>query len=236
MFKNKKIKKSIEKLKEIKHTRKFKKFLFISFITILSVLIIIGLYGTYVFIEWNIEKKDIIKQAEMFFNTIKKETESNFLYKNIGDKEQNLRNVKIPITVYDYKGRILGEFTTEKRNYVELKYVSRNFIFALFATEDDEFYYHDGVNYKAILRAFIKNIVKLRIAEGGSTITQQLSKILFTRERSIKRKIYEFLCAKEIEKIFTKKDILLMYVNLIFFGHGDYGVENASLFYFNIRS
>ena len=233
-----KIKKKIqEELKSIKEKKGFKKFLISFFITSIIIFIILFLYILYVIIEWNFEKKEIIKQAEIFFNTIEKETEEDFLYKNVGGKEHSLKNVKIPITVYDYKGRVIGEFTTEKRNYIELKNVSKNFLFALFSTEDDEFFFHDGINYKSIIRAFFKNIIRLRIAEGGSTITQQLSKILFTtRERSIKRKIYEFLCAKEIEKRFSKKDILLMYVNLIFFGHGAYGVENASLLYFNKKS
>jgi len=136
-----KIKKKIqEELKSIKEKKGFKKFLISFFITSIIIFIILFLYILYVIIEWNFEKKEIIKQAEIFFNTIEKETEEDFLYKNVGGKEHSLKNVKIPITVYDYKGRVIGEFTTEKRNYIELKNVSKNFLFALFSTEDDEFF------------------------------------------------------------------------------------------------
>ena len=104
---------------------------------------------------------------------------------------------------------------------------------AVIASEDRDFYWHRGINYRGIFRAFLVNMVHFRVVQGGSTITQQLAKVLFTdMERNLKRKIYEAFCAREIEKRYDKQDIISMYLNLIYFGNGAYGVESAAKMFF----
>jgi penicillin-binding protein 1A len=105
---------------------------------------------------------------------------------------------------------------------------------AFIAVEDIRFYKHKGVDIKGIIRAIFKNLKSLSIKEGASTITQQLARNLFlTQEKTISRKLQEIALALKIEKKYTKEEILERYLNKIYFGHGMYGVESASLFYFN---
>ncbi len=139
-----------------------------------------------------------------------------------------------PSVIYDNNNKIIGEFSPTKREIVQLSKIPENLIQSLVSIEDRNFYNHKGINYKGILRAFIKNLLSLRIIEGGSSITQQLSKILFTsRRRNIYRKFLELYGSVNIEKKFSKDDILLMYLNTVYFGHGSYGVQSASKLYFN---
>lgn len=187
----------------------------------------------YFFFSWQSDKSLILKQAEIYYNQILKETQTITHYKTIGGKDYSLLNVEEPIRVFDYRGELLGEFSNERRSFIGPDEISPYFLYALLSTEDTQFYFHSGINYKSILRATLKNIAALKAVEGGSTLTQQLSKLLFTdRAKTLKRKIYEFFCSRELEKIYTKEDILLMYSNLIFLGHGAYGLEYASQLYF----
>jgi penicillin-binding protein 1A len=106
---------------------------------------------------------------------------------------------------------------------------------AVIAVEDANFLKHPGVDPLAITRALIRDIREGRWAEGGSTLTQQLTKILFLRpEKTIRRKIQEAMLAVQIEKTYTKEEILAFYLNQINFGHGRYGVEAAAQFYFGV--
>ncbi len=142
--------------------------------------------------------------------------------------------VAIPSKIYDRNGVVIGEFFTERRSLIPIENLPKHLLQALIASEDRKFYEHEGVNFTAIIRAFVTNILQLRFAQGGSTITQQLAKVLFTsQEKTIDRKMYEYFCAKEIESRFTKNEILEMYLNLIYMGHGNYGVESAAQLYFN---
>ena len=114
-----------------------------------------------------------------------------------------------------------------------LKKIPENLIHAFVAIEDNEFYDHIGVNPKGIVRAFFINIFSGKIKQGGSTITQQLAKILLTsRKRSIYRKIKEAFISIMIEFSYTKDEIISLYLNQIFLGHGTYGVESAAQLYF----
>jgi len=104
---------------------------------------------------------------------------------------------------------------------------------ALVATEDTRFYSHRGLDYRGIARALYRNVRSGKILEGGSTLTQQLAKILFlTPERSYLRKIKEMALALKIEQRYTKQEILNLYLNQIYFGSGAYGVEAAAQTYF----
>ena len=128
---------------------------------------------------------------------------------------------------------LIGELKAEKGIFVPLNIVPEFMINAVVAVEDARFWKHKGIDYLAIARAFIKDIIHVGLKEGGSTITQQLVKVVFlTPEKTIQRKIREAALAIKIEKNLDKKEILELYLNKIYFGHGAYGVEMASRIYF----
>ena len=151
------------------------------------------------------------------------------------NKVQNLATYQPDITtrIYDKNGILISELFTEKREIVPYEKIPKNLINAFVAIEDNEFYDHWGINPKGIVRAFFVNIFAGGVKQGGSTITQQLAKILLTsRERSLYRKIKEAFIALMIEAKYSKNEILNLYLNQIFLGHGAYGVESASKIYF----
>lgn len=140
----------------------------------------------------------------------------------------------ITTKIYDNNGLLVSELFTQKREVVPLKKIPRDLINAFIAIEDNEFYDHFGINIKGIVRAFFINVFSGRIRQGGSTITQQLAKILLTsRKRNIYRKIKEASIALLMEVFYSKDEILELYLNQIFLGHGVYGVESASRLYFD---
>ena len=135
--------------------------------------------------------------------------------------------------IYSSGDEKIAEFYIEKRIMIPLEDIPLALKQAALAVEDSNFYYHFGIDPKAIFRAFITNLKAGRVVEGGSTITQQLSKTLFlSRERTLTRKIKEAILAIRLELVFTKDEILEMYLNQIYYGHGSYGVEAASRTYF----
>jgi len=149
------------------------------------------------------------------------------------DVDLHAKVVDIPTRIYDRNKEIIGEFFEQKREIVPYDFIPQAIVKGVVASEDRDFYKHDGLNYRGIFRAFVTNLIHLRVVQGGSTITQQLGKVLFTdMERSLRRKIYEAFCAREIEKYYDKQDIFSMYLNLIYFGNGAYGVEAASKMFF----
>ncbi|HHY69784.1 MAG TPA: transglycosylase domain-containing protein [Bacillota bacterium] len=104
---------------------------------------------------------------------------------------------------------------------------------AVVAVEDKRFYSHNGIELVSIMRALFTNLRAGKVVEGGSTITQQLAKNLFlTPERTVERKLKEAVYSLKLEMRCSKKEILEMYLNVIYFGHGTYGCEMASMFYF----
>jgi penicillin-binding protein 1A len=128
---------------------------------------------------------------------------------------------------------LIGELKAEKGIFVPLTNIPASMINAVVAVEDARFWKHKGIDYLAIARAFIKDIIHVELKEGGSTITQQLAKVVFlTPEKTIQRKIREAALAIKIEKNLDKREILELYLNKIYFGHGAYGVEMASRIYF----
>lgn len=136
-------------------------------------------------------------------------------------------------TVYANDGSIIGYLYDEKRFLVTLAEMPDYLPKAFMAVEDANFYQHDGINPKAIVRAFITNLQAGSTVEGGSTITQQLVKrLLLTSEKSYMRKLKEAILAYRLERYLNKDDILNMYLNQVFFGHSSYGVEAASRTYF----
>ena len=136
-------------------------------------------------------------------------------------------------TIYAEDGRVVGQIRIEKGVYVPLSRIPQHMKNAILATEDPRFYQHAGIDYRGIMRAALKNIVRLRISQGGSTITQQLTKVVFlSPERSFVRKIREIILARRLEKEISKDEILELYLNKIYFGHGAYGVQMAAKTYF----
>ncbi len=136
-------------------------------------------------------------------------------------------------TVYADDNRKIAEFFKERRIVIPLKDMPRTLIDAFVAAEDSRFYKHQGIDFISIVRAFIKNLEAGTIVQGGSTITQQVTKsFLLTPERSYKRKLREAILAYRIDNAFSKEDILYLYLNQIYLGHGAYGVQAASENYF----
>ena len=136
-------------------------------------------------------------------------------------------------SVFSDDGRKIGEFYEERRIVIPLSEMPKNLINAFVSAEDSRFREHPGIDIISIIRASLKNFKAGTIVQGGSTITQQVTKsFLLTPERTYKRKIKEAILAYRIEKKFTKDEILFLYLNQISLGHGAYGVESASENYF----
>ena len=140
-----------------------------------------------------------------------------------------------PTRILDAKDRLIAEFSVEKgqtmRSVDDLPSYPKK---ALIASEDAHFYQHHGVDWKATARAAFFTLTHARRVSGGSTLTQQLAKQMFTtRKKTLGRKIFELFCARKLEQKYTKDQILLMYFNFAYFGHGNFGVESASRYYFD---
>lgn len=135
--------------------------------------------------------------------------------------------------IYADDDTLVGELKVEKGIFVPLDRMPQQLINAVVAVEDSRFWKHKGIDYIGILRAAIKDVIHAGIKEGGSTITQQLAKITFlTPEKTIQRKIRQIALATKIEASMTKREILELYLNRVYLGHGAYGMEMASRIYF----
>lgn len=159
------------------------------------------------------------------------------LSRNLPSLEQ-LENPKpqLATEVYSADGVLLTKFFNQNRTAVPLDSISRHVIHALIATEDVGFYDHWGLDMPRLMRAMVENVglvLRGRRARGASTITQQLARNLWlTPERSLWRKIQELLISIQIERTYTKDEILSLYLNTVYFGEGAYGVEAAAWTYF----
>lgn len=159
-----------------------------------------------------------------------------FSFRNLPDVRV-LRNYVPSETsyVYDVKGRLLSSLHGEaNREIASLKQMSPELKRAVIAIEDSNFYRHPGLNPSSIARAALANYKKGEVAEGASTLTMQLVKNLFlTRERTFSRKLAEAILAIRVEQVFSKQEILEMYLNNIYWGHNNYGIQTAAETYFN---
>ncbi|HEY3354136.1 MAG TPA: transglycosylase domain-containing protein, partial [Polyangia bacterium] len=135
--------------------------------------------------------------------------------------------------VYGWDGALLGEFAKEQRDVVPLAKVPKPLIQAFLAAEDRRFFEHRGLDVRGIARAVLANVRKGGVAQGGSTITQQVAKAFLSPERSLARKIREAIVARRLEARYPKDDILTLYLNQIYFGNGAYGVQAAARRYFD---
>ena len=135
--------------------------------------------------------------------------------------------------VYDDKNELIDEFFLEDRKLVRIAEVPKVVIQAFVAAEDSRFFEHKGFDVQSIFRAVFKNIEAGHIIQGGSTITQQVAKMMYlSPEKKYNRKFKEAILAYKIDKYLSKQEILNLYLNQIYLGHGTYGVESASLGYF----
>lgn len=146
--------------------------------------------------------------------------------------------LKESTVIYDAKGEVAGQLYSQKGTYVDLKSISPAVVHALISTEDRNFYNHHGFDIKGIARAALRMVVN-RSAEGGggSTITQQLAKNAYlSLDQTFSRKAKELFLAIEIEKKYSKDEILEMYLNSSYFGNGVWGIQDASLKYFGVNA
>jgi len=136
--------------------------------------------------------------------------------------------------LYSQDNVLIDKWFIENREIVSIKEIPEYIIKAIITTEDRQFYNHYGISFKGILRAIVKDIIAGKFVEGASTITQQLAKTLFlTSKKTIIRKIKEAFLALQIERRYTKKEILELYLNQVYFGSGAYGVKSAAKKFFN---
>jgi len=149
-------------------------------------------------------------------------------------KERNLNAYSI---VYSEEDEVVGKFLMDNRIPIPYERIPKHLVQAFIAAEDADFFQHKGIDYKGIARAMFKNLMAGRIVQGGSTITQQVTKTFFlTPKRSLLRKLKEVAYAFGLERNLTKEEILNLYLNNIYLGNGAYGVEAASESYFNKRT
>ena len=146
------------------------------------------------------------------------------------------RNFNASSIVYSEEDEVVGKFLLENRIPIPYERIPKLLIQAFVSAEDAEFFQHRGVDYKGIARALLKNLIAGRIVQGGSTITQQVTKTFFlTPQRSLLRKLKEVAYAFGLERHLTKEEILSLYLNNIYLGNGAYGIEAAAESYFNKR-
>ena len=136
-------------------------------------------------------------------------------------------------TIYDKNNKVVDSLSVEAREVVKLEDVSPYIKDAFLSIEDKQFYSHHGLNFKGIARAVITTFLKGRATQGGSSITQQLAKNAFlTPEKTFSRKVKEAILTYQIERTYTKDEILERYLNEIYYGSGSYGIKNAAEQYF----
>src|SRR5215510_6305198 len=136
--------------------------------------------------------------------------------------------------LYSDDGRTIGSFALERRIVVSYEQIPKRLKDAIVATEDQHFEEHWGIDFYGIARAVIKDLVAMKKAEGASTLTQQLSRLYFlTPEKSFRRKFQEILFSIQIERYYTKPQIMTLYCNQIYLGHVTYGFEAAAQYYFS---
>lgn len=174
--------------------------------------------------DWNRNKAEFLQRSDRLLSIIKSTS-------NVSPTFDSQRDIT---RIYDRNEKLIADMLPLGRYTVGPGRISANITYAVVAMEDANFYKHGGIDPKGILRAAVRNLRKGKMSEGGSTLTQQLAKMLFTGgKKTISRKVVDMAAAMELEKRYSKDDILLMYLNSAFLGHGAYGVEAACRLYFD---
>ena len=135
--------------------------------------------------------------------------------------------------ILDRAGAPIGEMGNEKRTVVPYEAIPKVLINAVVSAEDADYFHHDGLNYRGMVRAVLEDVLRGRRAQGGSSITQQVVKnLILSPERTLRRKVQEAILARQLSQKLSKEDILALYLNQIYYGHGRYGCEEAARYYF----
>jgi len=204
-----------------------KYFILIFIFIFLIILFIIGIIFYNSYNKWLDKKQEVLGRL-YYLKEMLKEAEKHEV-----DLAPDLSLVKGTI-IYDYNGKIIGEISPGRRKLLPLYEIPPLLVQGLILMEDKKFYQHRGFVIRSIMKALFENIRTISFSRGGSTISQQLAKVLFTdSKKTFKRKLFELFCTIEIEKRFTKDEILALYLNSIYFGHNTFGIEDAARFYFN---
>ena len=206
-------------------------------ILIISLLVVsaVGIVGIYfvggVYKDWVSRRDQSMAMLEEYYNIIViRGNEKRIRYFNplnpFGDSP--------PTKIYDRNNILIGEYMPPAYEVVNVDDINPLLEQTLLLMEDQKFYSHHGINYFRTVYLAIQTVLTRKIVGGGSTLTQQLAKLLFTKsERTVERKLFEMFAAREIEDKYSKKEILAMYFNTVYLGDGNYGFEAASQYYFN---
>ncbi|MTH54629.1 PBP1A family penicillin-binding protein [Bacillus mangrovi] len=144
------------------------------------------------------------------------------------------KSIYQPTAIYDRDGKLASKLSSSKVEWMDYEEMPKNFEQALIATEDRDYYEHNGIDYLGIARAAYKNVTAGGVVEGGSTITQQLAKNTFlSQDQTFTRKFDEYFLAKKIEQKYSKENILELYANQVYFGEGAWGLKSAAQTYFS---
>lgn len=157
-----------------------------------------------------------------------------FSKNNVAYDSNKIFEPNLSINFYDKDNRLIREDNNFNTAHIRLETLPNYVPEAFISIEDKNFYQHNGLNYKRMIKAFLTNLKSMKIKEGASTISQQLVKNThLSNERSFKRKFNEILITRKMENQISKDEILESYLNIIYFGNGCYGIENASNYYFS---
>ena len=172
----------------------------------LCIIAIITIIGTYIFVKPSLPEINLVDESEL----------------------------QMPMKVFTKDGQLIGEFGEIKRRATDYDDIPINIKNAFLAAEDDNFFYHQGISYKGLIRSFIRCLSANGCEGGGGTITMQVVRgYLLTRDQTVIRKIKEIYLALELEGNITKEEIFELYVNRIFLGNRSYGIEAAANTYFD---
>jgi len=135
--------------------------------------------------------------------------------------------------ILDRNGAPIGELGSEKRTVVPYDAIPKLLVNAVVSAEDADYFQHGGLNYRGMVRAFLEDVVRGRRAQGGSSITQQVVKnLVLSPERTMRRKVQEIILARQLSEKLSKEEVLALYLNQIYYGHGRYGCEEAARYFF----
>jgi penicillin-binding protein 1A len=135
--------------------------------------------------------------------------------------------------ILDRNGAPVGELGSEKRTVVPYEAIPKVLVNAVVSAEDADYFRHGGLNYRGMIRAFLEDVLRGRRAQGGSSITQQVVKnLVLSPERTLRRKVQEIILARQLSEKLSKEEVLGLYLNQIYYGHGRYGCEEAARYFF----
>ncbi|QOS88030.1 PBP1A family penicillin-binding protein [Brevibacillus sp. JNUCC-41] len=185
--------------------------------------------------KWGGQMKGLVKLGLIIILAVVVLGAGSLLYFKQGADISHLENkLQQPTGIYDLDGNLASTITANKSEGVAIEEIPEHMKQAVVSIEDHRFYEHHGIDYQGIMRALVKNAKAGSVVEGGSTLTQQLVKItMLESNRTLKRKIEEFFLAQEVENQYTKDEILEMYLNQVYFGHGAWGIKKAANIYFS---